>query len=170
MKDSDGDVLIDGFYASTAAVTETESAAMSELPDFDARLRSELGLGSHRGPTTLPWRSDFCSPPSIFAVCRAAAVGDRARNIIPMEATVSIDIRLAKGNDPVEMLDLVEAHIAEQGFTIVREEPDTETRLSHYPLVRVERREGYPAARTSMDLPIVERVFEAAESWPPVNR
>ena len=80
-----------------------------------------------------------------------------------MEAAVTIDIRLAKGNDPVGMLDLVEAHINRQGFTIVREEPDAETRLAHYPLVRVARREGYPAARTAMDLPIVERIFNAAE-------
>ncbi|MEJ2086873.1 MAG: M20/M25/M40 family metallo-hydrolase [Acidobacteriota bacterium] len=35
--------------------------------------------------------------------------------------------------------------------------------MKHPKLIRVQRREGYPAARTSMDLPIVAEVVSAAE-------
>jgi acetylornithine deacetylase/succinyl-diaminopimelate desuccinylase-like protein len=61
------------------------------------------------------------------------------------------------------MKDLVEEHIRRQGYTIVREDPDLATRLAHPRLVKVRRFSGYPAARTSMDLPIVREVVAAAE-------
>ena len=34
-------------------------------------------------------------------------------------------------NDPEAMRQLIEAHIRSQGFHIVREEPDMDTRLAH---------------------------------------
>ncbi|NIP78822.1 MAG: peptidase dimerization domain-containing protein, partial [Gemmatimonadetes bacterium] len=55
-------------------------------------------------------------------------VGPLTRNVIPSEATAELGIRLVKGNDPDHMQDLVEAHIRRQGYHIVREEPDMETR------------------------------------------
>ena len=71
-------------------------------------------------------------------------------------------MRLVKGNDPEKMLDKIEHHITTRGYHIVREAPDHATRLAHEKIARVVRRPGYPAVRTSMDLPIVEPVIEAA--------
>jgi len=161
MRTDTGDVLIEGFNDSTVPVSETERQAMAALPDFDGELRRELGLlATEADNASLAER--LLIPSLNIRGLQSAAVGDAARNIIPTEATASIDIRLAKGNDPEEMLDLVEAHIARQGYHIVRQAPDLETRMHNDKIALVERRSGYRAARTSMDLPIVSEVVAAA--------
>ena len=94
---------------------------------------------------------------------RSGNVGALARNIIPATAEAALGIRLVRGNDPEQMIDLVEAHIRVQGFHIVREDPDMETRLRYANIVKIERNEaGYPAARTPMDDPVAMAVVEAA--------
>jgi acetylornithine deacetylase/succinyl-diaminopimelate desuccinylase-like protein len=89
-------------------------------------------------------------------------VGPTARNIIPTRAEATLDVRLVKGNDPERMLDRIEAHIAERGYTIVREDPDHHTRLEHPRLIKIVRRPGYPAVRTPLDMPVVAPIIAAA--------
>jgi acetylornithine deacetylase/succinyl-diaminopimelate desuccinylase-like protein len=91
-------------------------------------------------------------------------VGARARNVIPPIASVSIDIRLAKGNDPDRMKEITEAHIVKQGYYIVRDEPTQAERLSHPRIARVNPRGGYRAVRTAMDLPVVDWIQERAHA------
>jgi acetylornithine deacetylase/succinyl-diaminopimelate desuccinylase-like protein len=161
MRTDTGEVLIEGFNDSTAPITDAERQAMAALPDFDDELRLELGLlATEAGNAPLAER--LLVPSLNIRGMQSAAVGDAARNVIPTEATASLDIRLVKGNDPEEMLDLVEAHITRQGYHIVRQDPDLETRLRHSKIARIDRRSGYRAARTSMDLPIVDEVIAAA--------
>ena len=162
MKDPDGRVLIEGFYDSTMPISDAEREAMSLLPDFDDQLRIELGLAATEAENA-PLAERLLIPSFNIRGLSSATVGEQARNIIPKEATASIDIRLAKGNNPIEILDLVEEHIRAQGFTIIRDEPDAEIRLEHPKLIKVTRNEGYPAARTAMDLPLVLEVEAAAE-------
>ena len=61
---------------------------------------------------------------------------------------------------PAAQVERLKAHIREQGFYIVDEDPDAETRARHPMLIQVSQGEfGYPAARTSMDLPISRTVL-----------
>jgi acetylornithine deacetylase/succinyl-diaminopimelate desuccinylase-like protein len=161
MKDEEGNVLVENFYESTEGVSGAEIEAMASLPDFDDQLRRELGL-ARTEVENAPLADRLLLPSLNIRGLQSATVGEAARNIIPTEATASIDIRLAKGNDPQVMLDLVEAHIREQGFHIVTEEPDLVTRLEFPKVIRVDRRTGYRAARTSMDLPIAQEIIAAA--------
>ncbi|MGB5817578.1 MAG: M20/M25/M40 family metallo-hydrolase [Thermoanaerobaculia bacterium] len=162
MKDDEGTVLVEGFYEDTAPIGEAERAAMASLPDFDDDLRRELGLVSTEADNAL-LAERLLIPSLNIRGLESAAVGSEARNVIPTEATASIDIRLAKGDDPVKILDRVEDHIRRQGYHIVRDDPDMTVRLEYPKIARVSRREGYPAARTGMDLPIVGDIIAAAE-------
>jgi acetylornithine deacetylase/succinyl-diaminopimelate desuccinylase-like protein len=162
MKDDEGNVLVEGFYEDTAPIGEAERKAMATLPDFDDDLRQELGLAATEADNAL-LAERLLIPSLNIRGLESAAVGSEARNVIPTEATASIDIRLAKGDDPVKMLDRVEDHIRRQGYQIVRDEPDMATRLEYPKIAGVSRREGYPAARTGMDLPIVGDIIGAAE-------
>src|SRR5262249_34407782 len=55
--------------------------------------------------------------------------------------------------------------IRKQGYEIVNAEPDAATRMRVPKLVRVTNGEhGYPASRTSMDLPISQLVLRTAEA------
>ena len=83
---------------------------MDSLPDFENQLRHELGLARTESDNA-PLADRLLLPSLNIRGLQSATVGEAARNIIPTKATASIDIRLAKGNDPETMLDLVEAHI-----------------------------------------------------------
>jgi acetylornithine deacetylase/succinyl-diaminopimelate desuccinylase-like protein len=159
--DADGNVAIDGFSASTLPLGEAERAALAALPDDDAALRRELGLAETEGRgARLAER--LLLPSLTIQGLASANVGALAQNVIPATATANLGIRLVAGNDPRAMLDLVEAHLRKQGFAIVREEPDLATRRAHPKLVRVVREEGYPAARTPIDLAIAGSVVAAS--------
>jgi len=56
----------------------------------------------------------------------------------------------------------VEAHIRRQGYHIVREDPDIDTRLRYPRIAKVTGEGGYPAARSPMDVPILQDVVAAA--------
>jgi acetylornithine deacetylase/succinyl-diaminopimelate desuccinylase-like protein len=163
MKDGEGRVLVAGFYDSTRPPGAAERQALDALPPIDEALREELGLAATEAGNAL-LAERLLLPSLNVRGLASAAVGPAARNLIPTTATASLDLRLAPGNDPGAMLDLVEAHIRTQGFHVVREEPDAATRRRHPRLARVERQGGYPATRTPMDHPLVGALAAAAEA------
>ncbi len=156
-----GEVLIEGWYDSVAPMGEEERSALGALPPVDDQLKEEMGLRWTEGePETLPER--LLVPALTIRGFAAGNVGALARNVIPNRATAALGIRLVKGNDPEAMRQLIEAHIRSQGFHIVREEPDMDTRLAHEKIALVTGGGGYPAARTSMANPYVREVIAAA--------
>jgi acetylornithine deacetylase/succinyl-diaminopimelate desuccinylase-like protein len=161
MKAEDGTVLIEGFYDTVEPLGPAEQAALESAPLWDEELKRELGLVSTEGePETLNER--LLLPSLTVRGLESGNVGDRARNVIPAVATATLGVRLVKGNDPEHMLDLVEDHIRGQGYHIVRQEPDQATRLRYPKIVLSDRGEGgWPAARTDMNLPIVQEVIAA---------
>ncbi len=162
MKDTDGNVTIDGFYDTVEPLGRQEREALDRLPDIDAELRRDLGLGWTEGDGSLSER--LLLPSLTVRGLRSGDVGMQARNVIPDRAEAALGVRLVKGNDPGAMLDRVEAHIRDQGFHIVREEPDLATRSRHRRLVMVARRGGYPASRTDMGLAVVEEIIDAVRA------
>ncbi len=163
MKAPDGRVLIAGFYDTVEPIGPQERAALAALPAWDAQLKRELGLARTEGePATLPER--LLLPSLTVRGLSSANTGALASNVIPATATASLGIRLVKGNDPEHMIDLVEAHIRAQGWHIVRQDPDLEVRLRHPRIVKVERGSGYPAARTDMNVPIVQDIIDGVRS------
>jgi acetylornithine deacetylase/succinyl-diaminopimelate desuccinylase-like protein len=161
MWDGDGTVLIEGFYDDVAPLGADERAALARLPDTDADLKRELGLARTEGePASL---ADRLLLPALSVLGLASAnVGPLASNVLPETATATLGLRFVKGNDPARMLELVEAHIRRQGYHVVREVPDSTTRLAHPLIARVTSGRSYPAARTAMDHPIVRQVIGAA--------
>ncbi len=162
MKDEQGRVVVEGYYDSTAPPGPAERAALAELPDFEAAMRLELGLPPRR-PGEDSYFEALMRPSLNVRGLASGNVGAESRNIVPSVARASLDLRLVRGNQPQAMLDLLERHIEGQGFTIVRDDPDAETLRSHRAVVKVERRGGYAAASSPMDLPIVQRVTRGAQ-------
>ena len=160
MKDRDGKVVVEGFYDTVEPLGELERAALAALPDYDETLKREFGLLRTEGDgSTLAER--LLLPSLTVRGLSSGNVGSLTRNIIPATATAALGIRLVKGNDPEHMKDLVEAHIRRQGYHIVREDPDRATRLQFERIVKITRSGGYRAARTPMDVPIVQQVVQA---------
>ncbi|WP_462248661.1 M20/M25/M40 family metallo-hydrolase [Ekhidna sp.] len=161
MKDDEGDVIIDGFYDDVEPLSDTEIQAMKNIPRIDEDLKKELGINNPEG--TESYNERLLKPSLTIRGLSSGNTGKLARNVVPSTATAAIGMRLVKGCDPEKQKDLVEAHIRKQGFHIVREDPDNETRLKYSKIAKVTRSSGYPAARTSMDLPIIQSVIGRAK-------
>ncbi|GMV07715.1 MAG: peptidase [Gemmatimonadota bacterium] len=156
-----GEVLIEGWYDTVEPLGDEERAALAALPAYDEELKRELGiLWTEGAPATLAER--LLLPSLTIRGMTAASTGRLATNVIPNEATAALGIRLVKGNDPAHLRDLVEAHIRGQGYHVVRQDPDMETRLRHPRIAKVTGGDGYPAARSSMSDPRVREVIAAA--------
>ncbi len=156
-----GEVLVDGWYDTVEPIGPEERAALDALPPVDEDLKRELGmLWSEGDPETLAER--LLLPALTIRGFTSGNTGAMARNVIPNTAVAALGIRLVKGNEPAHMRDLIEAHIRAQGYHIVREDPDMETRLRYPKIVKITGGGGYPAARASMSDPFVREVIAAA--------
>jgi len=158
MKDDDGHVLIEGFYDGIELLSATERKAIEAAPVNDSALMHELGLARTEGAGR--HLDDLITEPALniqgFA---SASVGATARNVIPATASAEIGLRLVKGTDYARELENLASHIRKQGYFITDKEPDLDMRLTHPKIATLVRKEGYNAARTSMDLPISRRVL-----------
>ncbi|HEY3125301.1 MAG TPA: M20/M25/M40 family metallo-hydrolase [Thermoanaerobaculia bacterium] len=171
MRDTEGRIRIAGFSDEVRPLTETERRAVAQAPDVDAMLRGELGLARTEGAGESLLEA-LMRPALNLRGISGGDIGSRATNSIPTEATASIDFRLVPDQTPERVRVRVEEHIRGQGYTIVRETPDLETRSKSPRLARVVWGSGYPAARTSMDLPVsraIARVVEEAAGSPIVQ-
>ncbi|MGY8778087.1 MAG: peptidase dimerization domain-containing protein, partial [Longimicrobiales bacterium] len=91
--------------------------------------------------------------------------GSLARNVIPNTAVAALGIRMVKGNTTENLRDLILAHVEGQGFHIVAEDPDMETRLRYPRIAKVTGgRGGSIASRTSMANPFAQSILAAATS------
>ena len=165
MKDENGKVLVDGFYDTVEPLSEFERLELSKIPDVDRQLKKELGLVyTEGGGRSINER--LLLPSLTIKGLASGNVGKKARNVIPNFAKAAIGVRLVKGNDPEDMLDLVESHIQNQGFHIVYEDPDMATRRKYPKIAKVDRRgSGYIASRTSMEEPNAKAIIDAVREF-----
>jgi acetylornithine deacetylase/succinyl-diaminopimelate desuccinylase-like protein len=162
LRGPDGEIRIAGFQDDVRPLTESEKAADAAMPPVEDALRRELGLAWTEGaPERLQDR--VMHPALNIRGLKCADVGAGARNAIPTEASASIDFRLVPDQTPAKVRERTEAHLRSQGWWVVHEEPDLETRLAHPRIVRLTWDEGYAAARTSMDLPASRAVVRTVE-------
>jgi acetylornithine deacetylase/succinyl-diaminopimelate desuccinylase-like protein len=164
MKDEEGRVLVKGFYEGIEPLSEVERKAIADVPDVDAQLLRELGLGSRVGaPKAL---ADLITLPVLNIRGMASArVGAHASSVVPTTATASINLALMKGQDYREMVNRVAAHVRTQGFFVVDTPPSAAVRTAHARVATVAARGGgYNASRTSMALPISQEVIRRVES------
>ncbi len=162
-KDANGRVTVPGFYDDTAPITEADRAAIAALPPVEDQLPGELGFGGAEVDGTL-YPERLMIPSFNVRGLKSASVGDDARNVVPTEATASIDIRLAAGDDPTVMLDRVEAHIRDQGYHVIDHDPTPGERRSHRRLARMEKMPGYRAVRVPMDSPLAITLLSAGRT------
>ena len=156
MRDDEGKILIEHFYDDVTPLTGPERDALAAIPPYDDALKNELGLGRTEG--TLPLNEAILQPALNLRGFAGGHVGEQASNAISTEARASIDFRLVPAQTPEHVRQLVEAHIARQGFFVVHDKPDIVTRLAHPRIAQLSWGPGYPAARTPLDAPLSRRV------------
>ena len=158
-KDENGMVTIEGFYDDTAPLSGSDREAIDNLPPIEGQLVEELGFGGPEAESGT-YADRLMIPSFNVRGLSSAAVGDGARNVVPAEATASVDIRLAAGDDPERMLDRVEARLEAAGYVVLDREPTPAERRAHRRLARMSRGAGYPAARIPMASPVAAKLLE----------
>ena len=91
-------------------------------------------------------------------------VGKMASNQIPTTATAVLDLRLVLGNDWKRQQQKVINHIKGKGYYITANEPTDEERKKYSKIIKIETADGMNAQRTSMDLPVIQKVIAAIKS------
>ena len=168
MRDENGRILIEGFYDDIRPPTAAEKDALSKIPNIEADLRREFQISSTEG-NGKPLNELLMLPGLNLRGIASGHVGAEATNTIPTEAHASIDFRLVPDETPESVKKLVEGHLEAQGYTIVRQTPDTATRLAKPRIVKVEWDPGYSASRTPLDHPFsreLARIMTAAGHEP----
>src|SRR4051812_36075728 len=153
MRDENGPILIKGFYDKVRSPTAAEKEALAKIPDVEADLRREFQIAGTEG-NGKPLNELIMQPGLNLRGIEAGKVGAQAANQIPTEARASIDFRLVPDETPDSLKALVERHITDQGYTIVRDTPDAATRQAKPKLIKMEWSSGYPPSRTGLDLPL----------------
>lgn len=161
MRAPNGDILIDGFKEATRPPTAAELEAVSRMPDYDSRLRQELLLAASESKNA---RLDarLLQPALNIRGFVSGGVAASAANAIPSVAKASIDFRLVPNLDPPRVRALVESHFKKKGFFIViGRDPTSAERRAHFPIIRADWSDGYPALRTPLTLPASKALVQA---------
>ena len=164
MKDDNGKVTIKNFYADVIPLTAAEAKALNDVPSVDDQMKEELGIMDveMKGKSL----SEAINQPSLnINGMQSANVGKMAANVIPTTANAVLDLRLVMGNDWQKQQQKVIDHIKLQGYTVLDHEPTDDDRKKYPKLIKViAGKDGSNAQRTSMSLPIVQKVINAVKS------
>ena len=157
MRDPTGRILIDGYYDDVVASGELERDAIADMPDMTDALKDELSVHTPEGGGER-LEALIAQPAVNVRGINAGGVGEKGRNVIVTSATAALDLRLVPDQTPARVRELLEAHVAGEGFHIVHEEPTPGTLRAHEKVARLEWESGYPALRTPLDDPMAARL------------
>ena len=161
MKDDSGRITVDGFYDDVTPLTATEQQAIDEIPNVESTLMRAFGFSRPESVAERLERRHNLPTLNINALDAGGGVGGQGRTIIPASASAKLDLRLVTAIDPGRQFDRLVAHVRKQGFFLVDREPDAALRAAHPWLAQVTRTGGYPAGRTSMELPMAGAIAKA---------
>jgi acetylornithine deacetylase/succinyl-diaminopimelate desuccinylase-like protein len=161
MKDDHGRILVPGFYDDVTPLTPAEKQALDEIPNVEPTLMKTFGFSRPENPEQrLEYRHNLPTL-NINAMEAGGGVGGQGRTVIPASASARLDLRLVKAIDPQKQFDRLIAYVKSRGYFLVDGDPDAATRAAHPLIARVTKSGGYPAGRTSMDVPIAKPVVAA---------
>jgi acetylornithine deacetylase/succinyl-diaminopimelate desuccinylase-like protein len=162
LRDTNGRILVPGFYEDVRPLSPAEKEALAAVPPVEGALQDALALSRTEGDGA-PLVQQIMLPALNVRGLQSGAVGERASNAIPGEATASIDFRLVPDQTPEKVRARVEAHLRAQGYTLTDHAPTAAERRAAPRLLRLDWEGGYPPARTALDLPFSRAVVAAVE-------
>jgi acetylornithine deacetylase/succinyl-diaminopimelate desuccinylase-like protein len=149
MKGEDGRVLIPGYYDGIA-LTAAERAVLAATGDDEPALLKRAGIA--RPESVGPTYQEALQYPSLNVRGMAAgAVGAKAANIIPDEATVELDLRSTPEADGQRLFGLVRRYIESQGYRLTEGPPSDQERARYDKLASFTLHSVQAAERIPMD-------------------
>ncbi len=148
LKDSQENILIDGFYQRVRPTSAQERAAVEAMPSQEENTARSLGLdGFLKGVRGLDYRLRHVFEPTCnIDGLSSGYQGPGTKTVLPSRATAKLEFRLVPDQDPEEVLEELRRHLRQKGYG------DLEVRC-----LSAER-----PARTPIDHPFVGLVCETA--------
>ncbi|MFZ6693368.1 M20/M25/M40 family metallo-hydrolase [Undibacterium sp. SXout20W] len=135
MKDDDGRVLIPNYY-SNIHLSADEVALLHAVGDYEGALRKRVGIAE--GEKVAPTYQEALQYPSLnIRGIAAGNIGENVANIIPRDVTAELEMRTTREANAAYLTKLIQAHIQNQGYTIVQGEPSDEQRQQFRKLISV---------------------------------
>lgn len=149
MKDTDGKVIIPGYYDGIT-LDETTQQVLKSVPDNDAEIAEKLQF--KKAEKVGGFYQEALQYPSLNVRGLGSGwIGKKARTIVPESATAELDLRLVPETDGTRLKKLVEDHIKKQGYHVLDHVPSKEERMAHEKIVTITEGSVTDAFRTDFD-------------------
>ncbi|SDB85418.1 dipeptidase [Shouchella lonarensis] len=144
-RDEQGRIQVAGFYDGIEALPEAEKDSLAALGSGDEEMKEETGVRELFGEAGYTSRERTWTRPTLeLNGVYGGFQGEGVKTVIPATAHAKLTCRLVPGQDPTDIFEKIEAHIAAHtppGVTITTERHDS----------------GKPFAA-----PVTDRAFQAA--------
>ncbi|WP_340202856.1 M20/M25/M40 family metallo-hydrolase [Ascidiimonas sp. W6] len=149
MKDSDGRVIIEGYYDGITLDAQTKEV-LNSVPDDELAIQKRL---SFKTPEKVGanYQESLQYPSLNIRGLSSGWIGEQARTIVPDKATAAIDIRLVPESDGERLKGLLKKHIEKQGYYITSSEPSNEQRQKYDRIAYIKESPVTPPFRTAMN-------------------
>lgn len=147
MRDSEGNVLIEGFHDNIIPPTEHELNLINELPFDIEQVRKDVGDESIDMDQETYYRNLLFKPTFNIAGFTSGYGGEGTKTIIPSQAKVKLDMRLVANQEPEEILTLLKKHVAK-----------------HAPDIDVLSLGSLSPSKTSSDLKLIETIHQTIQT------
>jgi acetylornithine deacetylase/succinyl-diaminopimelate desuccinylase-like protein len=142
MKNSQGEITIDGFYDNIQPPTVLERAALARLVVDEQAVKHDLEIDHFDAPQDRPYFERLaCWPTLTINGLQGGYGGPGSKTIIPHEAFAKCDIRLVEAQTAEEIFTKIEMHVRR-----------------HAPEVEFIRQGGMDPSKTPLDTPFVEPI------------
>jgi len=145
MKNTQGEITIEGFYDNVQPPTELEREVLARLPMDENAAKRDLGISHFDAPVGRPYYERLsCWPTLTINGLHGGYGGPESKTVLPHEAFAKCDIRLVEAQTTEEIFAKVEAHVCK-----------------HAPEVEFIRQGGMNPSKTPLDSPFVEPLRQA---------
>jgi acetylornithine deacetylase/succinyl-diaminopimelate desuccinylase-like protein len=155
MRTPEGRAAIEGFYEGVEPPTEFERKLLAEIPFDEKGTKGHLGITEFDGPAEMSYYEKIMFQPTFtIAGLNSGYTGAGKKSVIPSEAVVRLECRLVPGQQPDEVLEVIEQHVR-----------------MYVPDAEITKLAGQPPSKTSPELPVSRAAvasMEEAYGVPPV--
>lgn len=162
MRNTEGEITIPHFYEPVRPLTESEKAALRNLPNLDEQLKDEFGLGRSEGHGSVP--EQIMKPALNLDRIEGGGTGANPANAIPVSATAYIDFRMVPDQTPEIVREQLESYLRQMGYFIVHQVPAPSELVQHTHVLQVTWGPGYPPQRTPIDAPVSQAFIQSEKA------
>ena len=158
LKDRDGRITINGFYDDVLELSEAERKAYAELPFDDNAFMADIGLTEGYGEAGFTTLERIWARPTFEVNGIGGGFQEEgSKTIVPTKAFAKVTMRLVPNQDPLKILDLLEAHVKNIAPAVV----DVSVEKGHfgYPFIAPFDHTHVEAAKRAMEKGFGSKVY-----------